>query len=61
VISIETDNKKRIEDLEGEIVRIQVIDKLSGPRHIQVAVNFMEDIAAEKIRQLTEFVASLQH
>ncbi len=60
-ISIETANKKRIEDLEGEIVRIQAVDTLSGPRHIQVALNFMEDMAAEKKRQLVEFVTSLHH
>ncbi len=60
-ISIETDNKKRIEGLEGEIVRIQVVDTLSGPRHIQVAVKFMEDMIAEKKRQLAEFIASLHH
>jgi len=60
-ISIETDSKKKIEDLEGEIVRIQVVDTLAGPRHIQYEVKFMEAMAAEKIRQLAEFVASLHH
>ncbi|MBI5665146.1 MAG: response regulator [Nitrospirae bacterium] len=60
-ISIEADNKKRIEGLEGEIVRIQVVDTLSGPRHIHYAVRFMEDMEAEKKRQLAEFVAALHH
>lgn len=60
-ISIEMDNKKRIEGLEGEIVRIQVVETLAGPRHIQYAIKFMEDMAGEKKRQLAEFVRSLLH
>jgi len=60
-ISIETGNKKRIEDLDGEIVRIQVVDTLAGPRHVQYAVKFMEDMTAEKKRQLSEFITSIQN
>jgi len=60
-ISIESDSKKRIEGLDGEIVRIQVVDTLAGPRHIQYAVKFMEEMPDKKKRELSEFLTSLYH
>ena len=60
-VSITMDNKKRIEGLDGVIVRIQAVDTSAGLGQIHYAVKFMEDMTAEKKRQLAEFVTSMRH
>lgn len=59
-IDVQLDNKKKIEGLEGEIVRITVVDTFAGPKHIQLGIKFPEEISIEKTRWLMDLVTSLK-
>ena len=59
-VSVGTEGNKSIINMEGEIIRIQVIDTFAGPQHIQFAVKFINEISAEKKSKLAELVASFK-
>ncbi|GBD96532.1 MAG TPA: response regulator [Nitrospirae bacterium] len=57
--SIELANKQGIEGIEGVVVRMQVVDTLSGPRQIYLALDFSEDISTDKRKELADLVSFL--
>lgn len=59
-IEVRLDNKKKLEGLEGEIVRITVIDAFAGPKHIQLGIKFPDEISIEKKRWLMDLVTSMK-
>lgn len=59
-IDVQIAHKKKVEGLEGEIVRITVVDMFSGPKHIQFGIKFPEEISVEKTRWLMDLVTSLK-
>lgn len=56
---IEPANKQVIEGIEGIVVRMQVVDTLTGPRQIYLALDFSEDISADKRKELADLVSFL--
>jgi DNA-binding response OmpR family regulator len=60
-VSLEVENRRKIEGVWGHIVRIQVVDSFIDPEQIQFAVKFTETLSVEKKKELSEFISSLRY
>jgi CheY-like chemotaxis protein len=61
VVSVEVENKRRIEELDGRIVRIQVVDTLVGSAFIQFGVKFSLQMNDEKKKELLNYILSVKN
>jgi DNA-binding response OmpR family regulator len=61
VVSVELENKRRIEELEGRIVRIQVVDTLMGSDFIQFGVKFSLKMNDKKKKELLSYILSIKN
>jgi hypothetical protein len=60
-ISMEIENKRKIEGIWGHVIRIQVVDSFVDPEQIQCAVKFAGELDVEKKKELAEFISSLRY
>ncbi len=59
-VSVHTEGNRGSIIMEGEIIRIQVVDTFAGPKQIQIAVKFYTEVSAEKKQKLAQLVASFK-
>jgi response regulator RpfG family c-di-GMP phosphodiesterase len=61
VLSVELENKPGIQEVEGHIVSIQLVDTLMGSDFIQFGIKFNLNMIYEKKKELLSYISSIKN